>query len=325
MFAHHADGIFAHHFTVAQYGLHQSWTHHLTSVGHTVVETDGGDGWQLCNISDAHPRQVGLCPVCGSALWVFDACFGVAGDGNLQVIGYAETMQTIDKLLWVVFVEAVNQYADPHVRGALQNARDIQKLVIASFAPVVVFHVSAMQFHHSATHIHSICHGEMTIVHGNHERHGLKYGSRFIEVADGCCALFNKITVGCLRQTRDGFDIAGGHLHENTYAGIGGTEFAHAIGECFLADVLHANVQGGLNVKPCYGRFVNLLYIAISHLFPMVASGFAAQHRVETKFQTATRFVVLGIEVADGSVGQTSVRLLAKFVFRCVETAFVSW
>ena len=125
----------------------------------------------------------------------------------------------------------------------------------------MVFHFSAVHFYNAIAGVYLVVEVKKAIVEGHQERHRFEYRSRFHQVAHRLVGDFLKRAIAHTRQTRDGFDVARLDIHHNSYTKVYlsapfSLNFAQAVAQRLLRNVLHRNVERRLHVAAVFCRKV---------------------------------------------------------------------
>jgi len=319
---HHGRQFGGH--AVLDFHLHEPGLHHLSVVGDGVVECQGGDGWHLGLIADAHPRQRGAAPERNSLgvllVWITDAWNGVSDDGQFQVFCYAHPVESVDEFLWLLLVEFVDDLADADVGTHLERFAE-RYGAVTSRSPVVVVHLGAMHRDLSVAGGHHEGGVHHPVVECDHHRCRLEHAAGFQKVGHGMVASLQQLSVH-LFQVDDGFHVAGGHLHDDGHSYVG-VDFTHLVGHRFFRDVLHLHIDGGDDVLAIDRFHVDELEHLVSHSLVVEYSRGATQDAVKGLLQSETGLVHLSIHVAHGAVGERAERPATRIVLVEVEAAYV--
>ena len=114
--AQHHSREFLHHFISSSCFGDKSWSHESAAICHTIVEGEGRNRWNLCFISDAHPRQSSAVPSVGIVFAIADARFFITWYGDVQIFHNADALQTSYKLVGIARISVVDERTHPNVR-----------------------------------------------------------------------------------------------------------------------------------------------------------------------------------------------------------------
>ena len=95
--------------------LHETWLHHLSVVGNSIVEGYSVNWCNLRLVANAHPRESRLTPVFRtvSGLGVRHSNHRrmIADNRNLQILVNADSVESLNIFAWVAAIELVNDIA----------------------------------------------------------------------------------------------------------------------------------------------------------------------------------------------------------------------
>ena len=92
----------------------------------------------------------------------------------MQVFADAGRIDPVNEFIRVVAVETIDKLADADVRRVC-DTHSCRQASVATIAPVVVFHLSAVHFHNAIAGVNLIIQVKKAIVEGHQERHRFEY------------------------------------------------------------------------------------------------------------------------------------------------------
>ena len=107
----------------------------------------------------------------------------------------------------------------------------------------MISHFAAIHHHNTIPGVYFCFRCDLSIFKGHHDGSCLESRARFHHVTDGIVAHFVIVAIVSFHHVDDGFHFTGLYFHEycNTYSGI---NFFQLVYQCFLADILHAYIEG---------------------------------------------------------------------------------
>ena len=191
----------------------------------------------------------------------------------------AHALQPVHELLRVVAIVFVDEVGHADVGRHFQDACHVY-LAVASAVPVVVPHLASIHVHHPVTGVYQGVWRYFSVFQGHHDRGRLESRTGFQQVADGVAVHLVVLSVAGFGQVDDGFHFAGGnfHQHGDAHESVDALQF---VTQCFLANVLHADVDGRNHVTAVLRRNVDYVEVAVHDLLAVGDAVAAAKHGVE--------------------------------------------
>ena len=165
-----------------------------------------------------------------------------------------------------------------------QNFSNSQ-LPISSTVPVVVFHDTSVHRHLSVAGVYHIVRSNLAVFESYHNRSRLESGPRLKHITDGIVTHFVILAVLALHHVDDCFHFSGSYFHQyhHAYAGI---QLFQLVYQCFLANILHAYVDGTNQIATVNRRHIDNVQVFVHHFLAVRQSVPSFQDSVESKFDT---------------------------------------
>ena len=158
----------------------------------------------------------------------------------------------------------VNEVRNTDIGRNFQDAGYID-FPVATAMPVMIPHLATVHHHYTISGIYFCLRSNLSVFKGHHDRSRLECRTRFHHVTNGIITHFIIVTVTCFHHIDDSFDFTRFHLHQYSYT-YGSIDVFQHIHQCFLADILHAYIEGGDNVTAIYRSYIYDVQVFIHHL-----------------------------------------------------------
>lgn len=224
-------------------------SYHTAVVGNGIEEGEDVQGGNAGFVAEGHPRERGARPV----VLVGHTYLGFAGTGDLDIEVGSEPklVESLDELLGVVFVAIEDDLGHADVGGVSDDLGGGDG-AISTAVGVMVGHARTGVDEDTVAGVDEVVRLTDTVLEGDDHGGDFEGGSGFVLVGNGVVMCFGIESGGKSVEVGDGFDLTGGHIHDDGGARFG-VNSLELVEEGFLGDVLDADVDGGVDVEAIEG------------------------------------------------------------------------